>query len=197
MRTPFLITGSPSSGTRYMAACLSSYGAGLSVAHEMMGKHGMVSGLAAADDWYYLGKNVRRTSELGLAAVIEQVRHPLSVIPTLAVAMKPNFWHWQEKHTGIAGDMEPVIRRAALYWLRWQDVVAVCRPEWRFRIEDIATVWPELLDRLELPQGELPVVSATYQSSGAVPLTWDELKRNVDADACEAIYKRAAEYGYV
>jgi len=196
MRTPFLITGAPRSGTRFLAAALTSYGAELGVSHEMMGRHGMVSSLAAVDDFFYLGKNVKRTSELGIVATLHMVRHPLKTIASLAHNMGDHFWHWQQWHTSVPGDLQPVLQRCAMFWSRWQRIVEERSPEWRFRLEDIDTVWPEVLDRLGLPQGQRQAVSADFHRTGAAPLSWVALKSACAPDEYARVVERAHAYGY-
>lgn len=163
--------------------------------HETLGAQGMVSGLAAVDDYYYLGKVAPPTSRVNWRRVWHQTRHPLAAIPSLAKAMRISFWHWQHRHTGVSGDTEPALLRAARFWLAWMEKIDARSPEWTYRVEDIAFRWPEMLERLGLGPAPIPAVSARTYTSGAESARWSDL-RALDPIVEDAVRTRAEAFGY-
>jgi hypothetical protein len=164
--------------------------------HETVGSQGMVSGLAAVDDYYYLGKIAPPTGRVKWRRVWHQTRHPLAAIPSLAKAMRVSFWHWQHRHTGVPGDTEPVLLRSARFWLAWMEKIDARAPEWTYRVEDIEERWPEMLGRLGIEPKPIPSVSSRSYTSGAEQLRWSDLI-DIDLGVADAVRKRAEAFGYV
>jgi hypothetical protein len=73
--------------------------------------------------------------------VFHQVRHPLDVAASVST-FKEASWQYVYDHSTARAD-EPLILRAAKYWLEWNEY-AEAVATWRFRIEDIAVVFDEL-----------------------------------------------------
>lgn len=149
----------------------------------------------AVDDYYYWisGHQSHRRAHLEPDLVFHQVRHPLAAIGSLATMNKGGFWHWQEKHTGISGDMDRVVR-AARFWLEWNRICEAQRPDFTYRIEDLP--WVELCARLGLRHQPLPGISRGLgKSSKAEPLSWDELAKRTGPIG-ERVMERARDYGY-
>ena len=166
--------------------------AGLPVLHERVGKAGSVSSYFVVDDYWYQGGHLtrERLSDFVFDETWHLVRHPLLVIASLRHAIRPEWWHWQEKHTGI-GEMEPTLR-SALFWHRWTEM-ADAASSWRIRIEDIEREWPEIQRRT----GSGPLESVRRDGGGKhrPPLTWGDLE-SASTSLASAIRKRAHEYGY-
>lgn len=191
-----LITGPPRSGTRWIALALRS--AGLRVGHERLLRDGMVSSLAAVDDFYYVNQVVPATSSLDFDHVWLQTRDPLLAIPSIAKALRIDFWRWQEKHTHVPGDLEPRLLRAMLFWTSWIPKARSRHPEWQYRLEDASRLWPEMLDRLGIsPTTNAPILGApgAHGSSGATPVTYSDLVA-IDRNAAGEVAKLAHELGY-
>jgi hypothetical protein len=138
-----LVTGCGRSGTRYLTFLLRRLG--LDVRHERLGRDGIASWTMAVDA-------ERRpygppSSMCSFEQVFHQVRHPLAVIGSVTT-FGPESWAFVCEHTPCHPD-QPVLLRAATYWLHWTaeaDRIAT----WRYRVEAIDDVLPELCRRLEV-----------------------------------------------
>lgn len=175
-RKEVLILACPRSGTRWMAEVLRQ--TGLAIRHEGMGGAGTIGPQYAVDDYWYGAKykgDVR--SNYCFARTLHQVRHPLPTIASLAADLPEAFWHWQEKHTGIGWQPDPILR-AARFWCAWTRLIRRNPITYTYRIENIERVWPELCGILQLPgKRPLPEVSqATAHRRMPRRLAWEEIK---------------------
>lgn len=206
MKCKLLVVGAPRSGTRYTARLLQSLGA--KVRHENFGVEGCVSSLLTAEDFYYpFHKPIQmedgtiripRRSEIEWEHILHQVREPLGCISSLCYRGGPDmFWRWQEKHSAVNGDMYPVERRAMRFWVQW-NYMAECISEATYRVEDMATVFPELL-RPALGMSEeveAPHVERQIAPHGDIHrYTWDELMK-IDSSAARTCQFYARRWGY-
>lgn len=193
-----LILSAPRSGTRYAARICSKLG--LNVQHERVGAGGTVSSYFVVDDYWYQGAHSRnrheRRSEFKFDHVWHQVRHPLNVIGSMFGhnVLLRNWWHWQEKHTGISFDSPPLVR-AARFWIDWNEKIGAQNPDIRYRIEDIEFVWPELMERLGMQGTDLPPVDKKTNSRPHEPVTWRDLQIE-DRDLSDRVKRIAEKYGY-
>ena len=162
-------------------------GLGLDVGHECEGRDGVVSCFFSVDDyWYPWGRHSTRLGQWEFDTTIHVVRHPLGVIGSMAsppFCDKRAWWHWQEKHTGVSWETEPVAR-SAQFWLKWtalsrlQAANEVC-------IERAREMWPQTLPPLS--DEAIPHAGASAHRE----LGWEDL-----GEWAEPVAKRAAEYGY-
>lgn len=193
VETKILVSGSARSGTRTMAETLRA--CGLRVVHEGLGSDGSVSCFYAVDDYWYQGMHWVRLSNLIPEHRWHQTRHPLKVINSIGHLMPGGFWHWQEKHTGVPGDIEPSILRAALFWLRWNEIIEAQNYDLRYQIEQLPERWDELAGRLGI-QKEMPEIGPKGAFGGErEPTTWEMLE-DADSRVAKAVRQKAKEYGY-
>ena len=179
-----LVVACPRSGTRSLARSLLN--AGVRCHHEVMGRDGSVSHFLAVDDYYYAGMHQEGRRDFEFEHIWHQVRNPLHAIPSIAKHItKRSWWHWQEKHTGVSYDETP-LRRAALFWLRWNSLCNDNDPGLTYRIEDAP------LDLMGKILGvEMAPLERIRHGVAVEPIGWDELE-----ELAEPIRLLAKEYGY-
>lgn len=164
--------------------------------HEKLLRDGMVSSLAAVDDFYYVNQVVPKTSTIRFEHEWLQLRDPRSAIPSIAKALRIDFWHWQEKHTHVPGDLEPALLRAALFWCAWIPKCLARKPQMTYRVEDMERAWPLMLATLGLAE-DLPLMTRELGrfTSGATRVTYDDLLA-LDRNVGGQVLKLAEELGY-
>jgi hypothetical protein len=135
-----LVTGCGRSGTKYISFVLRRLG--LDVPHERLGADGISA-------WDFAGPVRGRpygpAVSVRFEQVFHQVRHPLDVIASVAT-FGPESWSYIYANTPCTRD-EPLLVRAARYWLGWNERVETIA-SWRYRIESLPTLFPELCERL-------------------------------------------------
>ena len=195
-----LVLAAARSGTRYLWKCLML--AGVDIGHERWKVNGTIAPALAVDDYFYAAHWEREKSPRRRDIVVDeswhQVRHPLDVISSWETGPNLSHWHWQQKHTRVSWDERPFVR-AARYWLAWNDIIdADCDTTLRYRIEDIESVWPEMMRRLGMDE-ELPDVARDFGKinlsrigkTERVKARWEDL-----AEYEEPVRLMAKEYGY-
>jgi hypothetical protein len=131
-----LVTGCGRSGTKYTSFVLRRLG--LDVPHERLGRHGVSAWDAAGPA---RGRPYGPTEPVRFEHVFHQVRHPLDVIPSVTT-FGPESWAYICATTPCRPD-EPVLVRAARYWVAWNDRVETIAT-WRYRVEELPSVFAEL-----------------------------------------------------
>lgn len=114
-----LITGTPRSGTTYIAQVLSNYG--LDIPHEShIGQHGIVS-------WVMGGKPVSppwgpkfRTKDYDI--ILHQVRHPLSCIKSYGTMSKITWKYIHRKCPGLSS-INDICTKYLEFWIRWNNKI--------------------------------------------------------------------------
>ena len=164
--------------------------AGMTVPHEQMGRDGTVSSFFTVDDYWYARGAHRdgRRSTWSFDIVAHQVRHPLGVIGSLAEYGYAQWWHWQEKHTGVSMDLDPV-ERATRFWLRWTEL-ADEHADMTYPIENPEVAWAVWAAKFDL--GPMPDMGAVGQSRHR-EFGWDDIPESLRG----AVELRAREYRYV
>lgn len=188
MKRKVLVTGCPRSGTRFVSRALQQ--TGVQASHERMGSGGTVSALYCVEDYYY-NREIRpppRRSSVVFEQVWHLVRDPRDCIPSLALNLLPRFWRWQEKHTEIPGDLEPLLLRCALFWETWNSICEVPPGAQRVRIEHLADDWPALA-HAQCVEMQTPVGVTKHPR-----LEYDQIP---DLAVRAAVQKRAVSYGYL
>jgi len=192
-----LVTGAPRSGTRAIAYALTS--AGFPVGHERGGPRGISSCFFAAHDWYYPGVHRAPLSRYRFEQVWHQTRHPLRTISSMADEMPITWWHWQQPHSRVPGDLEPIGIRCALFWARWSSLIEANHPKaWRYRIEDVEELWPEMCDRIGIPLAPYKPPSDhghSKKKDDRHQYSWDELK-SINVKIHDQVRAFARKYGY-
>lgn len=190
-----LITGTPRCGTHYTAALLQSLG--LRVLHESVDADGAVSWKHLCEGVFIVSERNRisQICDPGFKTIIHQVRNPLKSISSMQT-LRECTWSFLARHIDLDMDA-PVAVRGMQCWVGW-NMLAETKAEWRYRIEDIKSVFPEFLQHLKLPTQPIPKLGHEKRESRVerfTDLTWGNL---VHAD--EALAQRTAElarkYGY-
>lgn len=136
-----LVTGCARSGTKYCALLLRLMQ--LDVFHEALGRDGVVSWYMGVDaSEVPIGPAVRG---LQFDQVFHQVRHPLSVIASLAT-LREESWAFIAQHIPV-DPREPILIRAAKYWYYW-NLSCERKACWRYRIEDLPREYPRFCELL-------------------------------------------------
>jgi hypothetical protein len=192
-----LITGCPRSGTRAIAAAFTNVR--FWIGHERGGSCGISSSFFAVFDWHYPGAHRAPLERYRFDQVWHQTRYPLNAISSMADKMPDSWWHWQEKHSGVSGDLEPVGLRCALFWIRWNRLVEENHlVAWQYRIEDARRLWPEMCKRLGLPECDYTPDDDhghNKKKDDRHQFSWDEMK-SIDVDMYDDLRQLAEKYGY-
>jgi len=186
-----LITGSPRSGTQYISRALQYVG--VLARHERIGVDGIVSCLFCVEDFHYIVKIPHpRLSECSFENIYHLVRDPRDVIPSIVMNIRDDFWHWQEKHTGIPGDLMPATERSSMFWNTWNQIIEDRFPQAkRIRLEDIHSEWKGILNSLGVEYQD-PIDVHPSQTEHE-RLSYDQIE-NVSLRS--SVMKRAYRYGY-
>lgn len=191
-----LITGCGRSGTTFIAKSLTS--AGLDVRHEYLGKDGSAS-------WYMNVESTnapygcRSTVGLRFTHIFHQVRHPLKTIASINYSSHASSFAYVAAYVpeiDLTHDSRLV--QSAKYWYYW-NLLAEAKAEWRYRIEDIDSVWDEMSQRLGvfLDRSVLSQQSRKTNTRGDTGgLTWMQLQAEIPADLFANIQSMALRYGY-
>ncbi len=195
-----IVTGCPRSGTRRLHAAFGQ--AKVNASHESDNDLTISCFLAVDEDAYPTGHAPYWDREVD--EIWHITRHPLDCIASMAARIPHHFWVWQLQFTGLhPGRFRSRREFAAHFWVAWNEYVEERRPDWRFRVEDMEQVWPEMWKRAGL--GEAPPIdprSAEYQGLGRddagetiYPLTWEELG-SWGPTVHDGVRRKADEYGY-
>jgi hypothetical protein len=139
-----LITGCGRSGTKYIALLMRRLG--LDVRHEELGVDGVASWYMAVDTNEVPFGPALRGCEF--EHIHHQLRHPLAVIAS-ASTFKRQTWEFICAHIPVSL-REPLPLRCAKYWYYW-NLEAEKVAHWRYRVEDLSTVFQAMCRRLEVP----------------------------------------------
>lgn len=187
----FLITGCGRSGTKYIATVLQQ--CGLDVGHEKPGTDGCVSSIWAVRDDYY--PSYHDQARPTFKRILHQVRHPLDAIGSLMTASQES-WAWNARHIKLDPGWSPLLK-ATFYWYHWNRMVETRhQPEFRYRIEELPEVWPEVCRWVGLEViPEIPPVPTDLNHREHPVCRWADLHR-LAPEWFRIIYGLAKEYGY-
>lgn len=188
-----LITGCGRSGTKYTALLLKELG--LDVPHECMGRDGAVGWMYVAAEQYGVGTDVDHGSREGIVfgQIFHQVRHPLDTIASLQTHGE-DLWDFCGRHVPL---MKKNPERLMAYWLDW-NARAAAMADWTYRVEELrpgTAVAREFLDRIGLPDRDLPDLPHNVNHRRHADLTWAELDAK-NSILARWIRKAARRYGY-
>ena len=126
--------------------------------------------------------------------VFHQVRHPLKTIASCAT-IGVDSWNLIHRCTGIDLSL-PVILRSALYWVLW-NLLTEQVAQWRFRVEYMPDVLPELLRRLGVGEmsGHWQDVPVDTNSRKHPDVSWSHLM-SLSPIVAENVRRLACRYGY-
>ena len=185
-----LITGCGRSGTKYISLVLRELG--LDVGHESLGRDGIVSSIFAvrADKYPPYHCSVRPEFDV----VLHQVRNPLDTIASLETSLDVS-WDFTCPITGVDRNA-PILQRSAEHWYHWN---LICEEisDWRYRIEDLPSVWSTWCDYVGLRGAKYETVAHISHKTNARRhrrITWDDIKAATPLYA--EIRRLAKRYGY-
>lgn len=129
-----MIAAFPRSGTRYISRFLKQFE--IDMPHEVPGPNGVVSWQHISPGKYYVECD----------NVIHMTRHPIQVISSAYYVLHASAWPFMGRSIpGIDANIDWIkIMRA---WIEWNNIIEK-RAVWRFKIEDLYKVYPELVERL-------------------------------------------------
>ena len=222
VRRKLLVTGCGRSGTKHIANLLRRVG--LKVGHEQVLADGVSSaffvtyggkkGHVSPNEYQpYAHKPEERPADFKFDLIWHQVRDPLKTIGSVRDVHKASIVRWSKEvlgQTHVHPKLKHDLEYAARHWLlvnQMSEEIA----DFRYRIEDIGTVWPKMVTLLGLPKGTpLPDVSKTmgrsYRTikqfrptkeiydSISYP-TWADIAA-IDPKLCKDIQRLAKRYGY-
>ena len=195
-----LITGCARSGTTYISQLFKKSGLDLSHDHEYgsVGRYGLSSWLLVPDATHAPWGPVRH--DCLFHHIFHQTRHPLQVISSVYTTEPKISWvfilenvpeiTWEDRH----------VVKAAKYWYYW-NAMAEKIAEWRYPIEEIASVLPEMERRLQITLDPslvdtLPNNTNT-RGAHAKDFTWEDLQKELDPELFWKIAEMARRYGYL
>lgn len=198
-----LITGNPRSGTKYVTKMLNNVA--LEVAHENIGRHGMVSCFMflppeISPEWVplHLKRDVNcyiRRKAFKFENVFHAVRHPLNCITSMMTNVNRRHQEWMTEIGVLRGNERSRLERIMKMWHRTNHYAAQ-QTKLRYRIEDLENYWPTMMKCLGLKTKYPGEIKRPYHSGkDKEPLTWDDLYA-VDYSLTEEIRKQARRYGY-
>lgn len=186
-----IVFGSPYCGAQYISKVLCHLG--FEVGFEVPGKDGIVS-------WKYSQYPPEDPRVLGYSIKWHLTRHPLMCL-TGYKEISTDVWHGignLSKQVGL--DWWPHTdsseKRCLLFWLYWH-TFAERLTSFRFQVEQLPLVWPELLTQLKLPLNTpLPQVPVTTnRKDRKVVWSWDQWYL-IDAELTIQVLELAKRYGY-
>lgn len=171
------------SGTTYMAQVLQM--AGMDIGHEVDRPHGTVGAILLKD------KHDAPLQSYGL--ILHQVRDPLRVISSTTTAKMQNL---EETWNRIGVTIQPrnELHAAMASWLAYNQW-AEERATYRYQIERIDSVWPELCSLIGLRRQPPPWAARDTNSRQHKEYLWDELVEE-DESLATQIWLKAQKYGY-
>ena len=193
LEKPVAIIGCGHSGTFFASEVFQHLG--IDVRHELVGEDGIAG-------WNYTHLLRHQFPEFGLAqdsVVLHQTRNPLDVISSVQ-AMLPETWIAvasralaRGQHWFPIDDSHPV--RGMKYWLSW-NYMAEDNADFRYRVEDMESALPTILEMLGVPNAPMPDVPKTMNKHEYEHVfTWEELLA-----ANKFLYEKTRElseqYGY-
>lgn len=222
---PFLITGTPRCGTQYTVGVLQAAFAqhDTDVMHEAVGSLGCVSWHhvdPTIDRRYWSERHQLRLLVKEWSAVAHQTRHPLKVIASLPTIMDDFTANhgWQKVEQALddhlrnhpayrpgeddytwPGDLSSIEAYAA-FVLRWNLLIEKSAA-FRYRVEDLhgrkGSVWPSLLEHLELPTTTpFPRRRVPRDARSHDNVTWRDIKNHAPA-YYDPLRDMATRYGYL
>ena len=188
-----MVTGCGRSGTKYLSKIFRL--AGYDIAHEKLGRDGIVSASLVPDTnkvpW---GPSFREVPEM---PIVHQVREPLATIASTTTG-HPKSWLFMQKHTSMKQD-DSTLLKAMKFWYEW-NLMAEEKACFTYRIEDIEEVFPRLLATGGFPTTNydkdiFKVVSKKVNSRPHKTYTWEDLEKE-DKKLASKIMLLAERYGY-
>ena len=175
----YLITGTPHSGTRYMALLFRAYG--LDVNHEDMGEHGTSCWAWGAPDAHKVeapwSPGLRPILHPDEWTVVHIYRDPLVCIPALADDTKPETLAFLSR---FIPEADSLLHRAAMTYNVWNLLIRDIRPDHTINVEDAEAWAAQHLGRRWFP---LPGTRTNTRARGKrQPLTWAQIEAEAPSE---------------
>jgi len=192
-KTDNMITGCPRSGTTYMSHILDG-GCNIQMPHEYIGKDGVVS-------WQHIGGKEHRVE---CDNILHQTREPLANIASLAFVFREwgypfilyNIPFGEHSASDIVNSEELKIHFAMHIYEEWNNLIEK-RAVWRYRIEDMPEIVPEVMDKLGFdPIQIIHPKELRLNNKPHKALSWDDLD-NINKVLSSKIESKAIKYGYI
>jgi hypothetical protein len=165
------ICACPRSGTLYITEVLRRLG--YDIGHEKAEKDGSVG--------YHLAVVQPKNC-------FHQIRHPVKQISSMQVLSR---WGFMDSVVNVSNHK---LLGSMQLWLQWNDICeSFCT--WRYRIEDLPSVWNEFCSRIGHPYCSIPGVPTNTNTSKHNNLTWDDLFE-CNRQIARKIYEKSVYYGY-
>ena len=181
-----LILAYPRSGTVYTAKIVKAHG--IEFGHEDQNPENQSDGTIS-----FLKLN--NTCEFDV--ILHQLRDPLKTISSATKILVPRTYRQFYALLNIdkADQERSKLYRIMLTWLRFNERAEKVA-EWRYRIENIDEVYPELCRRLKIKLKKgFPSRNRLVNSRPHPMLTWDDLDKE-DFALSQRIKEKAKQYGY-
>jgi hypothetical protein len=193
-----LVVGCGRSGTGYIARFFQL--SGLDVSHETS------RGTQGCSSWYALahlyGPSGLALDNVHFEHVIHQVRHPLDVISSWVINLfnlQNNAWKLIRQHLPEISSSDSLLVHCAKYWYYW-NLKAEKIAEWRYCIEDLPSILPELEEKVDYPlnAGVFEILSNKTNTWRLISnrITWETLKQELPMWLFNELQEMAGRYGY-
>jgi hypothetical protein len=199
-----LVTGCGGSGTTYLSQLLTLNG--VRVTHDFgLGRDGIVTNacdghqvwIYSRDDEDPKGFDSLNLSVQDFTHIVHVVRDPLQTIGSVFAKWQKYGSIWPHVREGLTElrEAECTPRAAALYWLRWNELIEGCSTA-THRFEDLLRSPQDLFDSIGRRFTRPLDSSVRVLASGATWYpTWQEL-RHIDERVSGEVRQLAARYGY-
>ena len=190
LETPLLIVGHGHNATLYIARVFQSIG--LQVGHGAVCADGSTS-------WAFSHLLRTELPNIGLPVntkILHQTRNPLFVINSILVT---NIWEVVANRAASRGAKwvphESLPEKAMRWWLIWSKFANQIA-QYRYKVEDLDSVFHEILRFLGHDQVPLPKISKTTNKHVCShDYSWAKL-REINCELCDEVISMTRLYGY-
>ena len=175
------LAAAPRSGTKFIAETFQ--GAGIDMQHEAFGADGITA--------FHIIPSLACRRE---GIIFHQVRDPLPCISSMH--MIDHSWRLIYNSTGISPKQGGMLCAVMKLWLCYNTHIEKYE-HFRYKVEDIDDVWPQLLDIMGKEQCPLPDIPRnTHSKAGRFEkMSWEKLEFR-DPELTKYIKEAAHRYGY-
>lgn len=197
MKKPIVVTGCGRSGTTYITELFDKVG--IEIGHERRKKHGISSWHIVTNQWVALEKSFFSPKLLLMRSplVLHQVRNPLKTIPSIAT-FNSRSWKIISRYTSVTPKDDPLVK-AAKYYVEW-NLMAERFAHYRYRIEDIATTFPKIMEMIDpsikWDREVLAQVSSKSNARHHEEVSTQNLADALPGALFKAVLGLAEKYGY-
>lgn len=127
--------------------------------------------------------------------IIHQVRHPLKVIASSTTLFDLSIDHIK-KYVAIPEETvhkDQPIKLCMRSWISWNQLIEE-KADWRFRLEELHTIFPVLCEQLAIPEQPRPALGKRNTRRHS-DFTWADLYQ-ADEDLAAQVQTMSRRYGY-